>query len=117
MLADKGIKLTTLFVSVDPARDTVGQLKNYAQDFHPTITYLTGTPEQVLKASKAFRVYYSKANESQNDDEDYLVDHSIVFYLLDPDGEFVDFFTQRMQVGVRCCVQNSLHLAVLVLLG
>ncbi len=44
-------------------------------------------------------MYFSKANENENDDTDYLVDHSIVFYLLDPAGEFVDFFTQRMQVG------------------
>lgn len=30
--------------------------------------------------------------------EEYLVDHSIVLYLVSPDGEFVDFFTQRMEV-------------------
>lgn len=99
ILKDKGINLKPLFVTVDPARDTVGQLKNYSQDFHPTITYLTGTTEQIARASKAYRVYFSKANENADDDEDYLVDHSIVFYLLDPQGEFVDFFTQRMQVG------------------
>ena len=51
------------------------------------------------KASKAYRVYFSKANENENDEEDYLVDHSIVFYLLDKTGEFRDFFTQRSQVG------------------
>jgi protein SCO1/2 len=27
-----------------------------------------------------------------------LVDHSIVLYLVNPEGEFVDFFTQRMEV-------------------
>ncbi len=26
------------------------------------------------------------------------MDHSIVLYLVSPDGEFVDFFTQRMEV-------------------
>lgn len=34
-----------------------------------------------------------------DDDEDYLVDHSIVLYLVDKNGEFVDFFTQRAQIG------------------
>mmetsp|Transcript_59060 Transcript_59060/g.116173 ORF Transcript_59060/g.116173 Transcript_59060/m.116173 type:complete len:253 (-) Transcript_59060:154-912(-) len=88
-----------VFISVDPNRDTVGQLKNYSQDFHPSIDYLTGTREQVSKAAKAYRVYFSKANENENDDEDYLVDHSIVLYLVSPEGEFVDFFTQRTEVG------------------
>ncbi len=86
-----------LFISVDPARDTVGQLKFYSQDFDEDFTYLTGTREQVAAASKAYRVYFSKANENEDDDEDYLVDHSIVFYLVSPTGEFLDFFTQRMK--------------------
>lgn len=49
-----------LFISVDPKRDTVGQMKNYSQDFHPSIQYLTGTREQVAAAAKAYRVYFSK---------------------------------------------------------
>lgn len=32
-------------------------------------------------------------------EEDYLVDHSIVLYLTGPDGEFLEFFTQKLQVG------------------
>jgi protein SCO1/2 len=86
-----------LFISVDPTRDTVGQLKFYSQDFDKDFSYLTGTKEQIAAASKAYRVYFSKANENENDEEDYLVDHSIVFYLVNPKGEFLDFFTQRMK--------------------
>lgn len=57
----KGINnVTPLFISVDPKRDTVGQMKNYSQDFHPSIQYLTGTREQVAAAAKAYRVYFSK---------------------------------------------------------
>lgn len=40
----------------------------------------------------------NKANENENDEDDYLVDHSIVLYLLSPEGDFLEFFTQRMQV-------------------
>jgi protein SCO1/2 len=39
-----------------------------------------------------------KANENESDDEDYLVDHSIVLYLISPEGEFLEFFTQKMQI-------------------
>jgi cytochrome oxidase Cu insertion factor (SCO1/SenC/PrrC family) len=49
-----------VFISVDPRRDTVGQMKNYSQDFHPSIAYLTGTKDQVAVAAKAYRVYFSK---------------------------------------------------------
>jgi cytochrome oxidase Cu insertion factor (SCO1/SenC/PrrC family) len=44
-------------------------------------------------------IHLVQANERLDDDEDYLVDHSIVLYLVDKNGEFVDFFTQRAQIG------------------
>lgn len=87
-----------IFITVDPARDTVGQLKHYSQDFHKSFQYLTGTTEQVAKAARAYRVYFSKVADADLDSsEEYLVDHSIVLYLVGADGEFVDFFTQRME--------------------
>lgn len=45
--------------------------------------------QQVKAAAKAYRVYYTKTND---DPEDYLVDHSIIMYLLDPEGQFVSFY-------------------------
>ena len=38
------------------------------------------------------------SSETEDEEGDYLVDHSIVLYLVSPEGEFLDFFTQRMQV-------------------
>mmetsp|Transcript_40481 Transcript_40481/g.41299 ORF Transcript_40481/g.41299 Transcript_40481/m.41299 type:complete len:251 (-) Transcript_40481:16-768(-) len=89
--------LQPIFISLDPRRDSIGQLRNYHQDFSPSIQYLTGTPEQVAKAAKAFRVYFSKVDDD-TDDDDYLVDHSIVLYFCGPDGQFLDFFTQKALV-------------------
>jgi len=89
-------KLKPVFVTVDPNRDCVAVLRHYAQDFHSTIDYLTGTNEQIAKIARAYRVYFSKVDEDE--EGDYLVDHSIVLYLVSPEGEFLDFFTQRMQV-------------------
>lgn len=88
-----------VFISVDPNRDSIGQLRYYARDFHPSIDYLTGTTEQVGAAAKAYRVYFSKAHDVDVESEDdYLVDHSIVLYLVAPNGEFVEFYTQRTEV-------------------
>jgi protein SCO1/2 len=59
--ADKReVKVQPIFISVDPSRDTVGQLRYYAQDFHKDFIYLTGTKDQVAKAARAYRVYFSK---------------------------------------------------------
>lgn len=84
-----------VFITLDPYRDSCAQVGLYARDFHSRMLALTGTPGQVAKIAKAFRVYFAEVDK-QEDDEDYLVDHSIVMYLMGPDGEFIDFFTQLM---------------------
>lgn len=64
-------------------------------DFHPDIVFLTGSPTQVQQMAKKYRVYVSKAEETE--DGDYLVDHSIVVYFHDDEGELADCFTQSMR--------------------
>jgi cytochrome oxidase Cu insertion factor (SCO1/SenC/PrrC family) len=79
-----------VFVTLDPERDTVAQMKAYVSLFEPEPVGLTGTPEQVAAAAKAWRVYYRLQNEGG--DEDYLVDHSSFVYLMDRDGRYVAHF-------------------------
>lgn len=88
-------KIVPVFVSVDPARDSLDALKAYAKDFHPDYIFLTGSPVQVQQMAKKYRVYVSKADETE--DGDYLVDHSIVVYFHDDNGELSDCFTQSMR--------------------
>lgn len=85
-LGPKADKLQVVFVSVDPERDTPAQLKTYLSNegFPEQVVGLTGTPEQVAAAAKAYRVYFKKAGEG----DDYLVDHSTPTYLMDPKGRF-----------------------------
>jgi protein SCO1/2 len=52
----------------------------------------------VQKACRAYRVFYQNTNETKEGDEDYLVDHSIISYLIGPDGKFIDFFTQNREI-------------------
>lgn len=74
-------------------------VKKYIAEFHPRLIGLTGTYEQVKAACKAYRVYFSTPpNASENDD--YLVDHSIFFYLMDPKGQFVDAFGKSQTADV-----------------
>jgi protein SCO1 len=57
--------LTPLFVTIDPARDTIGQLKYYSRDFDPRFQWLTGTWEQVEAVTKSYRVYIGKVHMLQ----------------------------------------------------
>lgn len=61
------------------------------KDFHPKLVGLTGTYEAVKAACKQYRVYFSTPKDAKPED-DYLVDHSIFFYLMDPNGQFVDAY-------------------------
>jgi protein SCO1 len=85
-LGPKADQMQVVFISLDPARDTPAQLKTYlgADGFPKGIIGLTGTPEQVAAAAKAYRVYFKKNGEGA----DYLVDHSTAAYLMDPKGRF-----------------------------
>jgi protein SCO1/2 len=81
--------LTPIFITCDPARDTPSVLKTYLSEFHPSLIGLTGTWEQIKSVCKAYRVYFSTP-QGVKPGQDYLVDHSIYFYLMDPEGDFVE---------------------------
>ncbi|RYP27530.1 hypothetical protein DL767_007646 [Monosporascus sp. MG133] len=78
-----------VFITCDPARDDPKVLKSYLREFHPGFIGLTGTYEQIKAVCKAYRVYFSTPRDVKPG-QDYLVDHSIYFYLMDPDGDFVE---------------------------
>jgi len=88
----KADKVTPLFISVDPARDTPQKLAGYVKNFSDRLVGLTGTPEEIAAVARAYRVYYQKTpNESAP--SDYGMDHSSIIYLMGPDGEYVTHFT------------------------
>ncbi|KAL8138320.1 hypothetical protein V2J09_004321 [Rumex salicifolius] len=92
---NSGKDIIPVFISVDPERDTVEQVHEYVKEFHPKLIGLTGTPEEVRKVARSYRVYYMKTEEEGSD---YLVDHSIVMYLMSPSMEFVKFFGKNNDV-------------------
>ena len=83
--------VTPVFITIDPERDGVEEVKAYAEAFHPKMVGLTGTPEQIRAAAKAYRVYYAKATGSGA--TDYLMDHSSIIYFMGEDGKYVAHFT------------------------
>ena len=81
-----------VFVTVDPERDTPEVLKSYVTAFDAPILALSGTPEEIARAAKGYRVYYAKHPEAGGD---YSMDHSSVIYVMDPEGRFTASFTQE----------------------
>lgn len=81
-------KVKPVFITVDPRRDTPSVVKQYVAAFGQGIVGLTGTPEEIAKVAKAYRVYYAEHRTGPGPD-DYAMDHSSVLYLMDPNGGFV----------------------------
>lgn len=87
-------KVAPLFITVDPARDTVERMKEYAGYFHPQLVALTGSEEEVAAAAKAYRVPYSKVSGGDAaGPDDYLMNHSAYSYLMDAEGAYLTHFT------------------------
>ena len=98
-------QVVPILISIDPERDTVEQLAQYAPLFHPRLVALTGTLEEIKQAASAYRVYFAKA-DAEADDGDYLMDHSTFIYLIGPDGQYRTHFShsasaEEMAEGVR----------------
>lgn len=83
-LGEEGERVTPALVTIDPERDTPEALADYVSRFHPRMVGLTGTPEQIAAAARAYRVYYAKVSRPEM--TQYLMDHSSFIYLVGPDG-------------------------------
>ena len=85
-------KVVSLFITIDPERDTPKVMGEYTKHFHESLIGLSGSTEQVAKAAKAYRVYYKKVAEDGKAADDYLMDHSAFQYLVGPDGKYLTHF-------------------------
>lgn len=86
-----------IFITCDPVRDQPEVMKEYLADFHPGILGLTGTYDNIAQCCKAYHVYFSTPRNVKPG-QDYLVDHSIFYYLMDPEGNFIDVLGRNYNV-------------------
>jgi protein SCO1 len=80
-----------LFITVDPQRDGPDVLQQYTRSFDPRIIGLSGDPQQIADAAKAYGAYYTPRKLDPGA-ADYLIDHSSYIYLMDPCGSFASGF-------------------------
>lgn len=88
-------KVRVVFITIDPERDTVAQLARYHAAFDPRIVMLTGTPQEIAKAAKAWRIYYAKKKEGDGPD-DYTMAHTALSYLMGRDGRYLTHFPHKI---------------------
>lgn len=79
--------LQPLFITVDPKRDTRDVLATYLKSFDPRIVALTGTTEQIAAIVREYHVY---VDLQENGGKDSFVNHSSIFYMVNPKGKFVN---------------------------
>ncbi len=66
--------------------------RDYVKNFGARFVGLTGSPEAIAEAAKAYRIAYSKFQEEDAVSSDYSIDHSALVYLMGKDGEYVTHF-------------------------
>lgn len=92
LLSERGYDVTPIFISIDPERDTPEVVGDFAANFDAGMVGLTGSPEQVAAASRAYKTYYKK---NDDDPDYYLVDHSTMAYLNIPGYGVIDFYRRE----------------------
>ena len=82
-------RIVPIFITVDPERDNPAVLKKYLAAFGPRFVGLTGTPKQIARVEKEYRVF---AKKQPLPGGTYGMNHSSVIYLMGPDGKLVSFY-------------------------
>src|SRR3990170_679671 len=90
-LGPEGAEVVPIFVTLDPERDSPAIMGDYVKNFGARFVGLTGSPDAIAAAAKAYRVAYSKFHEDPAK-SDYSIDHSALVYLMGKDGEYVTHF-------------------------
>lgn len=85
LLGAKAHDVQVIFITVDPERDTPKILSTYVQAFDPAFMGLTGTADQLSRTARSFRASYSK--EPGPTPQQYAMNHSSAFYLMDRKGQ------------------------------
>ncbi len=79
--------VNVVFITVDPLRDTPERLNEYVSFFDPRIIPLSGTEEQIREVAKSYGTYFMRSELGGA--EDYTVDHTAYFYLIDQAGNLI----------------------------
>jgi protein SCO1/2 len=83
-MSSYGGPVRALFVSIDPARDTVAWLKEYSQYVPAGFTMLTGSDAQIATVASAWGARYARVDGTSP--ADYSMSHTADVYAVDEAG-------------------------------
>jgi protein SCO1 len=78
-------KVLTVFITIDPQRDTAAKLKEYLQYFNINAMGLTGTKQEIDTVVDLYKATYEKV-ETNSSALGYMFDHTDYLYLIDTKG-------------------------------
>lgn len=107
LLAEQGIDVKPVFISVDHGRDTPETMDAFTANVHPDMIGLTGTEDQLRAAAKAYRYVFQVQDEG--DPDYYLINHMTLSYLMTPEDGFVTGFTRDLSPA-QLAEQAACHL-------
>jgi len=90
---DRAKQIQTIFITLDPERDTPPVMAEYVNYFVPGMEGLTGTPKEIADVARSFRVAYQKVKDP-NSDQPYTIDHMSIIYIMDRQNRYLKHFTQ-----------------------
>ncbi len=93
LLDEQGVDAQSIFISVDPKRDTPEVMEHYTSNLHEKMIGLTGSTEEIAAVAKAWRVGYQVQD---NGSDDYPVSHTTMTYLVLPEHGTVEFFNREV---------------------
>ncbi len=92
LLELENIKVKLIFISVDPERDTPLVLKDFTSFYHPDMIGLTGSEKQLDRVKKIYKIY---SEIPDNNEKDYIVNHSTFSYFILPEDGVQTYFTRK----------------------
>ena len=110
ILGEQADQVAPIFVTVDPARDTVPIMAEYVSAFHPRLIGLTGSEEQVAQAAANFRTWYDRAEDDTAPDGYYMA-HQGYMYLMRPGGKFEALYQERGQPPKELADEIAMRIA------
>ena len=95
-LNDDELKMSrSLFISLDPERDTLERLKKYTGYFHPNIIGVSGTMKELGRVAEIYGVKFER-KEAPDSALGYVIYHSAKIFVIGPQGELRKTFPHNI---------------------